>query len=70
MIEADGARAPAWCSTSEPGRPNGGVVTGRKGGVFSVFDITGKAAHSGGNFKAGISAIERAGGARSQPSTR
>ena len=42
---------------SEPGRPNGGVVTGRKGGVFSVFDIEGKAAHSGGNFEAGISAI-------------
>lgn len=42
---------------SEPGRPNGGVVTGRKGGVFSIFDIEGKAAHSGGNFEAGISAI-------------
>ena len=42
---------------SEPGRPSGNVVTGRKGGVFSVFDIEGKAAHSGGNFEAGISAI-------------
>jgi len=42
---------------SEPGRPNGGVVTGRKGGVFSILDIEGKAAHSGGNFEAGISAI-------------
>ena len=42
---------------SEPGRPNGGVVTGRKGGVFSAFEIEGKAAHSGGNFEAGISAI-------------
>jgi 23S rRNA (adenine2503-C2)-methyltransferase len=31
-------------------------VTGRKGGVFSVVDIEGKAAHSGGNFEAGISA--------------
>jgi glutamate carboxypeptidase len=43
---------------SEPGRPSGGVVTGRKGGVFSIFEIEGKAAHSGGNFEAGISAIE------------
>lgn len=42
---------------SEPGRPNGGVVTGRKGGVFSIMDIEGKASHSGGNFEAGISAI-------------
>ena len=42
---------------SEPGRPTGGVVTGRKGGVFIVVDIEGKAAHSGGNFEAGISAI-------------
>jgi glutamate carboxypeptidase len=43
---------------SEPGRPSGGIVTGRKGGVFSFFEIEGKAAHSGGNFEAGISAIE------------
>jgi glutamate carboxypeptidase len=43
---------------SEPGRPSGAVVTGRKGGVFSFFEIEGKAAHSGGNFEAGISAIE------------
>ena len=42
---------------SEPGRPTGGVVTGRKGGVFSIMEIEGKAAHSGGNFEAGISAI-------------
>ncbi len=43
---------------SEPGRPSGGIVTGRKGGVFSFFEVEGKAAHSGGNFEAGISAIE------------
>jgi glutamate carboxypeptidase len=43
---------------SEPGRVSGNVVTGRKGGVFSRFRITGKAAHSGGNFSDGISAIE------------
>ena len=56
MIEAT-AREARVVFNSEPGRPNGGVVTGRKGGVFSVFDIEGKAAHSGGNFEAGISAI-------------
>ncbi|MGE0849621.1 MAG: M20 family metallopeptidase [Hyphomicrobiaceae bacterium] len=42
---------------SEPGRPSGNVVTARKGGVFLAFEITGKAAHSGGNFDKGISAI-------------
>lgn len=42
---------------SEPGRPTGNVVTGRKGGVFMRFEIVGKAAHSGGNFEKGISAI-------------
>ncbi|MCW8087632.1 M20 family metallopeptidase [Sabulicella glaciei] len=52
--EARGARV---VLNSEPGRPGNGVVTGRKGGVFMVFDIEGKAAHSGGNFEAGISAI-------------
>lgn len=41
----------------EPGRPNGNVVTGRKGGVFIEMDIEGKAAHSGANFADGISAI-------------
>ena len=33
-------------------------MTGRKGGVFMAFRITGKAAHSGANFADGISAIE------------
>ena len=56
VIEAE-ARAARVVFNSEPGRPNGGVVTGRKGGVFMVMDIEGKAAHSGGNFEAGISAI-------------
>lgn len=42
---------------SEPGRPSGNIVTGRKGGVFMRLEVTGKAAHSGGNFKEGISAI-------------
>ena len=52
---ARGARA---VFNSEPGRPSGAVVTGRKGGVFSVIRIEGRAAHSGGNFEHGISAIE------------
>lgn len=56
VIEAE-AKAARVVFNSEPGRPNGGVVTGRKGGVFSIFEIEGKAAHSGGNFEAGISAI-------------
>jgi glutamate carboxypeptidase len=42
---------------SEPGRGAGIAVTGRKGGLFMRFEITGKAAHSGANFEAGISAI-------------
>jgi len=57
VIEAEASRARAVFN-SEPGRPSGNVVTGRKGGVFMVMRITGKAAHSGGNFKEGISAIE------------
>ncbi len=56
VIEAE-ARGARVVFNSEPGRPTGNVVTGRKGGVFMIFDIEGKAAHSGGNFEAGISAI-------------
>lgn len=51
---ARGARA---VYNAEPGRPSGNVVSKRKGGVFMVMDIVGKAAHSGGNFEAGRSAI-------------
>lgn len=51
---ARGARA---VLNAEPGRPSGNIVTGRKGGVFMAFEVTGKAAHSGGNFEKGISAI-------------
>ena len=51
---ARGARA---VFNAEPGRPTGNVVTGRKGGVFMECAVTGRAAHSGGNFQAGISAI-------------
>ena len=57
VIEAEARRARVVFN-SEPGRVSGNVVTGRKGGVFSAFRITGKAAHSGGNFIEGISAIE------------
>ena len=51
------ARAARVCFNSEPGRARGAAVTGRKGGVFMRFEITGKAAHSGANFEMGISAI-------------
>ncbi|MDB5591235.1 MAG: peptidase [Enterovirga sp.] len=51
---ARGARA---VFNAEPGRPTGNIVTGRKGGVFMECHVTGRAAHSGGNFEAGISAI-------------
>ncbi len=56
VIEREG-RAARAVYNSEPGRPTGNVTTGRKGGVFMRFDIYGKAAHSGGNFTSGISAI-------------
>jgi glutamate carboxypeptidase len=42
---------------SEPGRPTGAVVSGRKGGIFLIMDVTGKAAHSGANHQDGRSAI-------------
>jgi glutamate carboxypeptidase len=51
---ARGARA---VYNAEPGRANGNVVAQRKGGIFMVMDIAGKAAHSGANFEAGHSAI-------------
>jgi glutamate carboxypeptidase len=57
IIEAEARRARAVFN-SEPGRPSGNVVSGRKGGVFMKMELTGKAAHSGGNFTDGISAIE------------
>jgi len=59
VIEAE-ARNARVVFNSEPGRASGNVVKARKGGVFSVVDIEGKAAHSGGNFEAGISAIGEA----------
>jgi glutamate carboxypeptidase len=56
VIEREG-RAARAVFNSEPGRPTGNVVTGRKGGIFMHMAITGKAAHSGANFAAGVSAI-------------
>jgi glutamate carboxypeptidase len=41
----------------EPGRASGNVVSARKGGVFMRFAIAGRAAHSGGNYAEGRSAI-------------
>jgi glutamate carboxypeptidase len=57
VIEQEARRARVVFN-SEPGRESGNVVTGRKGGVFMAFTITGKAAHSGANFADGVSAIE------------
>lgn len=56
VIEREG-RAARAVFNSEPGRPTGNVVTSRKGGIFTHMAVTGKAAHSGANFAAGISAI-------------
>ncbi len=57
LIEEEARRARAVFN-AEPGRPDGGVVTGRKGGVFMKLDVTGKAAHSGNDRADGVSAIE------------
>lgn len=51
------AKKSAFVFNSEPGRPSGNVVTGRKGGIFLEMDVQGKAAHSGANFSEGINAI-------------
>ncbi len=52
------ARTARAVFNSEPGRPGGGIVTGRKGGKFMRIDVVGKAAHAGNNLADGISAIE------------
>lgn len=57
VIEAEAGKARAVFN-SEPGRPTGNIVTGRKGGIFFRCEVTGKAAHSGANHQDGISAIE------------
>lgn len=57
FIEANSADARAVFN-SEPGRPSGNVVTGRKGAMFVDCEVSGIAAHAGGNFHEGASAIE------------
>lgn len=57
IIEAT-AQDSAMVFNSEPGRPNGNVVSGRKGGVFFVAEVDGVAAHSGSQYDKGRSAIE------------
>ncbi len=57
VIEATARNARAVLN-GEPGRPSGNVVTGRKGALFLDVEVTGKAAHSGVNHRAGASAIE------------
>ena len=52
------ARGAATVLNSEPGRPSGNVVTGRKGAFFIDFEVDGVAAHSGVNHEKGASAIE------------
>lgn len=42
----------------EPGRPDGSIVTARKGGQAYVLEVRGKAAHAGVNPQDGASAIE------------
>jgi glutamate carboxypeptidase len=56
VIEAE-ARAARAVFNSEPARPTGNVVIGRKGAVFFRFEISGKAAHSGVAHDQGCSAI-------------
>lgn len=52
------ARSARAVFNAEPGRPGGGVVTGRKGGKFMRIEVLGKAAHAGNNIADGISAID------------
>ena len=57
IIENEARQARAVFN-SEPGRPTGNVVTGRKGGMFFAAEIEGVAAHAGGSYEKGRSAIE------------
>lgn len=52
------AKGAATVLNAEPGRPNGNVVTGRKGAFFIDFEVDGVAAHAGVNHDKGASAIE------------
>ncbi len=57
VIESEATNARAVFN-SEPGRPSGNIVTGRKGALFMTLEVTGIAAHSGSAHKKGASAIE------------
>jgi len=57
VIEAEAANARAVFN-SEPGRPSGNIVTGRKGALFMTMEVSGVAAHSGSQHDKGRSAIE------------
>jgi glutamate carboxypeptidase len=57
VIEAEARKARAVFN-AEPSRVGRKITSGRKGGVFSRCEVTGKAAHSGANFEQGVSAIE------------
>ena len=57
FIEAHAVNARAVFN-SEPGRPSGNVVTGRKGAMFVDCEVKGIPAHSGVNHQDGASAIE------------
>ncbi|MGI9418614.1 MAG: M20 family metallopeptidase [Geminicoccaceae bacterium] len=56
VIEAM-ARGASLVFNSEPGRPSGNIVTGRKGAWFSKLGVHGVAAHSGSAHEKGASAI-------------
>jgi glutamate carboxypeptidase len=56
-IIAAEARHCAFAFNAEPGRASGNLVTRRRGGTFMRLRVRGKAAHSGANFRDGISAI-------------
>jgi glutamate carboxypeptidase len=53
--EVVGARA---VLNAEPARPNGNLVTGRKGALFIEIELAGVPAHSGVNHQEGASAID------------
>src|ERR671919_84854 len=57
VIEAT-ARGARAVFNAEPGRPNGNVVSARKGAMFLTIEATGIPAHSGGAHDKGVSAIE------------
>lgn len=57
VIEAEAAKSHIVYNL-EPARPNGAVVTGRKGVAFLKVECTGKAAHAGVEPEKGINAIE------------